>query len=328
MRIAAGGDVGIGGAPSYRLHVQGGALAVSNGTWTTNGNDIFLNTNGSSVIYLRPGGAGSANWQYEASSASTYHRWLGASGAELSRLTGTGLGIGGTASVRLHTFATNENLRMEGTDPWATFYQSGTRKGWWGYGSAAATPDWSFVNQVAAGDFVFDTNGGAYTFFDFAGGGTTGASLNNNGDLIRTGVSDERLKENISDLPRGLDAVLRMRPVRFQWKDKQAYGDRWEVGFIAQEMISCVPEAVWRDNDGTYGLDYSKLIAVVVGAIQELFDDRTWLARRVQELEDRAQKAEDKLAQLEARLSSLENYSGIKGCGDCPQTDDGGTDGR
>ena len=318
----SGGNVGIGSTPSYRLHVQGGALGVSNGTWTTNGNDIFLNTNGSSAIYLRPGGAGSTNWQYEASGSSAYHRWLGASGAELARLTGTGLGVGGTASVRLHTFAVNENLRMEGTDPWASFYQSGTRKGWWGYGSAAGTADWSFVNQVAAGDFVWDTNGGAYTFYDFAGGGTTGASINNNGDLIRT-PSDERLKENISDLPRGLDAVLRMRPVRFQWRDKKAYGDRWDVGFIAQEMISSVPEAVSRNPDGMYSLDYGKLIAVVVGAIQELFDDRTWLARRVQELEDRAQRAEDKLAQLEARLLSLENYSGIKGCGNCPQTDDG-----
>lgn len=248
--------------------------------------------------------------------------------AERARISSAGnLGIGGTPSVRLHTFATNENFRMEGTDPWASFYQSGTRKGWWGYGSAAATPDWSFVNEVAAGDFVFDTNGGAYTFYDFAGGGTTTASINNNGDLIRT-VSDERLKEGISDLSRGLDAVLRMRPVRFQWRDKETYGDRWDIGFIAQEMIASVPEAVSKNPDGMYSLDYQKLIAVVVGAIQELFDDRTWLARRVQELEDRAQKAEDKLAQLEARLTSLENYSGIKGCGDCPQTDDGGTDGR
>jgi hypothetical protein len=65
------------------------------------------------------------------------------------------------------------------------------------------------------------------------------------------------------------------------------------------------------------------LIAVVVGAIQELFEDRTALAQRAQALEDRAEQAEARLAQLEARVLSLENYSGIKGCGNCPQVDDG-----
>jgi hypothetical protein len=177
-----------------------------------------------------------------------------------------------------------------------------------------------FTNNAGASLRV--TAAGEVRIPAYAGGGTTGASLDNNGRIIRT-VSDERLKENISDLPRGLDSVLKMRPVRFQWRDKQAFGDRWDIGFIAQEMISTVPEAVSTTPEGMYSLDYGKLLAVVVGAIQELFDDRTWLAKRVQELEDRAQRAEDKLAQLEARLLSLENYSGIKGCGNCPQTDDG-----
>lgn len=297
LRIAANGVVSL---PSS------GSLQVGNATWTTNANDIFLNTSGASVIYLRPNGAGSTTWQYEASSSSTYHRWLGASGAELARLTGTGLGVGGTASVRLHTFATNENLRMEGTDPWASFYQSGTRKGWWGYGDVASTTSFSLVNEVAAGAIRFDTNGGAYRFVDFNGGGTTTASINNTGDLIRT-VSDERLKENVEDLPRGLGAVLQMRPVRFQWRNKDTYGDRWDIGFIAQEMISCVPEAVSRNPDGMYSLDYQKLVAVVVSAIQELFDDRTWMARRIQELEDRAQKAEERLSRLEALLGATDH---------------------
>lgn len=339
MRIAADGRVGIGNTnPVRELCVKGQVAASPLGT----GDDVAYN---GSFISTKPTTAsqhinlirsGSRVWSIGYRPGSTTFLIAGGESTDssfgnnqpFSLDTSGRVGIGTVApAARLHTFATNENLRMEGTDPWASFYQSGTRKGWWGYGSAAATPDWSFVNQVAAGDFVFDTNGGAYTFLDFAGGGTTGASLNNNGDLIRT-PSDERLKENILDLPRGLDAVLRMRPVRFQWRDKETFGDRWDIGFIAQEMISSVPEAVSKNPDGMYSLDYGKLIAVVVGAIQELFDDRTWLARRVQELEDRAQKAEDRLAQLEARLSSLENYSGIKGCGDCPQTDDGGTDGR
>jgi hypothetical protein len=164
--------------------------------------------------------------------------------------------------------------------------------------------DISFFTNNGAGRLRI-TAAGEVRLPDYAGGGTSTASIDNNGRIIRT-PSDERLKENISDLPRGLDAVMRMRPVRFQWKDKEAYGDRWDVGFIAQEMISSVPEAVSQTPEGMYSLDYSKLIAVVVGAIQELFDDRTWLARRVQELEDKAAKAEQRLSDLEARLARLE----------------------
>jgi hypothetical protein len=235
---------------------------------------------------------------------------------------GGNVGIGTqTPSVKLHTFSTNENLRMEGTDPWASYYQSGTRKGWWGYGDTAGTTSFSMVNEVSTGNLRFDTNGGNYRFIDFNGGGTTGASLDNDGDLIRT-PSDGRLKEDVHELTRNLDAVLRMRPVRFHWRDKQSFGSRWDIGFIAQEMMACVPEAVGMNPDGTYSLDYQKLISVVVGAVQELFEDRTALAQRIQVLEDRAQQAEDRVARLEARLLSLENYSGIKGCGNCPQTDD------
>lgn len=168
-----------------------------------------------------------------------------------------------------------------------------------------------FTNNGAARLRVTAT--GEVRLPDYAGGGTTGASIDNNGRIIRT-VSDERLKENILDLPRGLDAVLRMRPVRFQWRDKQAYGDRWDIGFIAQEMISSVPEAVSKTPEGMYSLDYGKLLAVVVGAIQELFDDRTALAQRMQALEDRAEQAEARLAQLEARVAALEAWSGVAGC--------------
>lgn len=83
--------------------------------------------------------------------------------------------------------------------------------------------------------------------------------------------------------------------------------------------MGIVPEVVGRNSDGTYTVDYPKLVAVLAGAIQELFEDRIALAQRAQALEDRAEQTEARLAQLEARMSSLENYSGIKGCGDCPQ---------
>lgn len=343
LYISTSGNVGINnGGPNYRLDVTGATLGGVAGNESAVQRLYAASTNGDQIITrLRRASTGSswdtADWQMFRRVDST-----DMAGIQFNRSQGIDLVTGGTTArltvasggnVGIGTTSTGEE-KLEvrtGSSAYGLLHSNGTIK----VGSYISTE--GQLGTKSNHDLALFTNNGAARLRvtaagevrlpDYAGGGTTTASIDNNGRIIRT-VSDERLKESISDLPRGLDAVLRMRPVRFQWKDKEAYGDRWDIGFIAQEMISCVPEAVSKTPEGMYSLDYGKLIAVVVGAIKELFDDRTWLARRVQELEDRAQKAEDKLAQLEARLLSLENYSGIKGCGDCPQTDDGGADGR
>jgi hypothetical protein len=155
-----------------------------------------------------------------------------------------------------------------------------------------------------------------------AGVGNRAVYSDADGDLTNTS-SDGTLKMDVEDLRAPLRMVLNLRPVTFRWKDAARFGPQRELGFIAQEVMQSIPEVVGRNADGTYTVDYPKIVAALAGAVQELYEDRTWLARRVQELEDRAQQQEYKLAQLEARLLSLENYSGIKGCGNCPQTDDG-----
>jgi len=299
MRISSTGAVTV---PST------GTLGVGSSTWASNGNDVFINTNGASVIYLRPNGSGSTTWQYEASSTSTYHRWLGAAGAELARLTGTGLGVGVTPSVKLHVAGNGNVFRMQGTDhAYMEFYPAGgtTRYGYFGHANAS-TNEITLANERSTGNLIFDTNAGNYRFTDFNGGGTTGASIDNDGDLIRT-PSDARLKERVVDFAGALDAVLAMRPVRFHWRDARKYGTRQDVGFLAQEMAVCLPEVVSSNPDGTLSLDYSKVVPVLAGAVQELHTQKAALEQRVQ-------TAEDRLAQLEARLASIEAWSGIGGC--------------
>lgn len=87
-------------------------------------------------------------------------------------------------------------------------------------------------------------------------------------------ASDARLKENIVDAASALDMVAQL-PVRsFDWKEN---GSHEAFGFVAQELHAVYPNAaaVGKDKeDGEieipWGVDPSKLVAMLAKAIQEL----------------------------------------------------------
>ena len=87
---------------------------------------------------------------------------------------------------------------------------------------------------------------------------------------ITNSSSDESLKTNIGDIPYGLDAVLKLRPIIFNWKQKGMMGDQAEIGFTAQGVESVMPELVGMNHDGMKSLDYAKMVAPLCLAIQEL----------------------------------------------------------
>ncbi len=90
-------------------------------------------------------------------------------------------------------------------------------------------------------------------------------------------ASDERLKENIQDSASATQDIKNIKVRQFDWKDnKDAHKD---YGFVAQELLTVVPEAVAvgsdeLNEDGTpvqiWGVDDSKLIPRLVKTIQEL----------------------------------------------------------
>ena len=82
-----------------------------------------------------------------------------------------------------------------------------------------------------------------------------------------TNASDERLKENIVDSTHGLSSVLASNPRSFKFK----HSDGKQVGFIAQELKSVIPEVVdgSEDDDDMMGVNYGALVAIAFKAIQE-----------------------------------------------------------
>lgn len=88
------------------------------------------------------------------------------------------------------------------------------------------------------------------------------------------GSSDSRLKKDIEPYPdRALDVVDKLKPVTFAWKTPLDRGMRGRhIGFIAQDVMPIVPEAVTisDDQEQTLGLKYHSLIPVLAKALQEL----------------------------------------------------------
>jgi hypothetical protein len=81
--------------------------------------------------------------------------------------------------------------------------------------------------------------------------------------------SDYRLKQNVEPMVGGLAKLAQLKPSTFEFK---AEPDVKVDGFIAHEVQSVVPQAVNGEKDGEemQGLDMSKLVPVLVAAVQEL----------------------------------------------------------
>jgi trimeric autotransporter adhesin len=94
-----------------------------------------------------------------------------------------------------------------------------------------------------------------------------------NGNTVITGdgyatsfieTSDLLLKTNINNLNYGLNDILNLRPVSFDYLST----GRPSFGFIAQEVKEIIPEIVYGKAGG-YGLNYSILTALLAKGIQE-----------------------------------------------------------
>ena len=86
-------------------------------------------------------------------------------------------------------------------------------------------------------------------------------------------LSDQRLKENVRDLDKGLSDILKLKPRRFDWKEGEGNGTKNNVGFIAQEVEPILPELVGdylhKELDDVKSLTTGNLIPTLVKAIQE-----------------------------------------------------------
>jgi hypothetical protein len=117
---------------------------------------------------------------------------------------------------------------------------------------------------------VYSTSAAAYRFYvDYAG--TVFATT-----TTISAISDQRFKENVQDIDVGLNAVMALKPRKFDWKAGKGKDIKNDRGFIAQEFEQVFPDLIdeWKDpapeGEEPYKSVRQDLIPVLVKAIQEL----------------------------------------------------------
>jgi len=122
----------------------------------------------------------------------------------------------------------------------------------------------SAIGQVSIGKTYSGTTGAMKFYY-----GSTEVGRIDYSDTTTTYItsSDERLKENVVDAPAGNIDALQVRS--FDWKID---GEHQEYGFIAQELETVAPYAVSKGetDEDMWGVDYSKLVPMLVKEIQDL----------------------------------------------------------
>jgi hypothetical protein len=105
------------------------------------------------------------------------------------------------------------------------------------------------------------------------GGGLSGASIDNSGNIIRT-PSDERMKVNIQDLDEKIIEGLKKIQVRtFEFNEKYRYiSDKTEMGVIAQEVQELFPNLIFKGIDGYMGVNYQGFIPILLAAVKFLLN--------------------------------------------------------
>jgi hypothetical protein len=273
--IDASQNVGIGtSSPGAKLDITNNQAALSylidtNNT-TNGGSSIWrmitrniANTGTTSVEFYKPTGSGFYLNNNDTNASNFTAVSIG--GAERMRIDSSGNLLVGTTSA---TVGTSTGFRVVGVTSNADRAE---------LGSAAST-------NSGIGWSMYSTGAAAYRFY-VGWGGTIYAT-----SVVITAISDQRLKENVRDIETGINAIMALKPRRFDWKEGKGQDKKNAAGFIADEFETVFPECVGTSLAGEDGIEYKNinhetLIPTLVKAIQEQQTLITTLTARIEALE-------------------------------------------
>jgi hypothetical protein len=132
-------------------------------------------------------------------------------------------------------------------------------------------------------------SGGINALLNYHNGSYVGGINFDNTNTSFPTSSDIRLKKDIIESESASQKIDNIRIVSHGWKHDDAVVD---FGIIAQELYEIMPRAVTKGDDGedvetTWGVDYSKLVPMLIKAHQEQQTLITSLTERITALESK-----------------------------------------
>src|ERR1700752_831956 len=153
-------------------------------------------------------------------------------------------------------------------------------------GNATIGSSYSAVTSVPANGLLVQGGVGIGTT-------TPDQTLTVNGNASKPGggswevFSDERLKNVKGAFTSGLRAVMRLQPIRYEYKPDNALGLKMageRIGFSAQEVKEVIPQAVSTNEQGYLTVNNDPIIWTMLNAIKEQQKEIQELKRQVRRL--------------------------------------------
>lgn len=169
-----------------------------------------------------------------------------------------------------------------------------------GYGNSTLGGAWTtdsvngpcvFISRGNYVNLVLNNNSDSTVANFYRSGNLVGSIAVDTSSTFYNTSSDYRLKENFEPLTGALSRIANLAVYRFNWKAKPN-GPKVD-GFIAHEVTPVVPEAISGEKDAVdadgnikaQGIDQSKLVPLLVAALQEANNKIEALTNRVAALE-------------------------------------------
>jgi hypothetical protein len=296
--ILKNGNTGIGNStPIERLHVAGKSL-FTNGFSADNAALIYKNN--TDYMFLGPQSGSSANGGAMALFGSTNVSGGNAGGVDFNVPTG---------QLRISHTNGSYIFRANSTSGYNATFELNDVGLQMGHNSASR----AIVFNTASTERMRLTAAGRLGIGTPNPGGKLELSLDEGlkpGTSTWTNVSDRRLKTINGSYTKGLNEILQLNPVRFNYKNNgartfdKAVLDTEFPGFIAQEVQPLFPDAIGTDDDGFLNFNIHPILIATVNAFKELNAKNNQLENENETLRNAMKQLELKVASI---LSEIEN---------------------
>ena len=289
---------------------------VANGAWFNGTNWIYQYTGIGAARYQMTGPSGGGNHSWYVANSGTAGNTVSFTQAMTLNASGN-LGIGTTSPATKFVVSDGGGIGFEfapasglvqsynrSTSAYSTFICDGSLFIWRPSGTEAMrltaagellvgttsnSPGAKFgVLSANSGNGIFVTNTSGTSSYNAAAFYNNGTTFSNTGAIVVSGSttayntsSDRRLKDNIAPADNAGSVIDAIEVVKHDWK----VGGHTRYGMIAQDLHMVAPEAVSvgdaddvEDFKNPWGVDYSKLVPMLVKEVQSL-------RKRVAELE-------------------------------------------